>query len=266
MMVSEEQLSGRDVPTDPRTRRKSPTKRLWRRLRRRGKRMLRWHVTTEVGAWLIYRLLLLIRATQRMVEGSSDHETVLARHHPAIVGMWHGQHLLAPFFRPNSLAYAALLSRSRDAEINAAIVERFGIAPIRGSGGRVRQAAARKGGTKALLALRKVLTGGTGVAMIADIPKGTPRDAGLGIVTLARISGRPIIPAAATTSRRYVVQQSWDKTTVPLPFGRMAVVLGDPIFVPADADDALMEAKRQQVTEAIEAAARRADALVGGRA
>ena len=54
---------------------------------------------------------------------------------------------------------------------------------------------------------------------------------------------------------------------MPLPFGSMAVVLGDPIRVPADADAATMEAKRREVTLAIEAANRRALRLAtGGRA
>ena len=95
------------------------------------------------------------------------------------------------------------------------------------------------------------------------MPKGVPRDAGLGIVTLARISGRPVLPSAAVTSRRYVVESSWDKTTVPLPFGRIAVVVGDPIHVAADADAEEMEAKRREITLAIEAANVAAERLVG---
>jgi lysophospholipid acyltransferase (LPLAT)-like uncharacterized protein len=38
-------------------------------------------------------------------------------------------------------------------------------------------------------------------AMTADMPK-RARTAGLGIVTLARLSGRPIVPTAVVTSRR----------------------------------------------------------------
>ena len=63
--------------------------------------------------------------------------------------------------------------------------------------------------------------------MIADIPHGTPREAGLGIVTLARLSGRPIVPWRIATSRRKVLEKSWDKTTINLPFGRCAIVVGD---------------------------------------
>jgi lysophospholipid acyltransferase (LPLAT)-like uncharacterized protein len=239
-------------------------KRLRVRLQRRSKAWLRAPAVVGLGAGLVHGALRLIRRTQSLAPGSSDHRAILTRHHPAIVGLWHGQHLLAPFFRPIELPYVALLSRNADAEMNAAVVERFGIATVRGSGGRVREATAQKGGARALIQLKRSLAQGFGVCMIADVPKGTPREAGLGIVTLAKLSGRPIIPSAAVTSRRRVIERSWDKTTLPLPFGRIAVVMGDPIFVPAEAGPDEMERLREAVTHAIEAANREALWLADG--
>ncbi|MCD2472636.1 lysophospholipid acyltransferase family protein [Jiella sp. MQZ9-1] len=220
-------------------------------------------VSASVSA-AIYALLRAVHATQRPVAGSCDFRRILTEQHPAIVGLWHGQHLLAPFFRPRELPYAALLSRSADAELNARVVEAFGIATIRGSGGRqTTKRTKRKGGARALVAMRRLLAEGTGICMIADIPKGTAREAGLGIVTLAKISGRPIVPSGAVTSRHHIVEGAWDKTRIPLPFGRIAVVMGAPIHVPADADDELLEIKRREVSCAIEAANREAERLVG---
>ena len=100
--------------------------------------------------------------------------------------------------------------------------------------------------------------------MIADIPHGKPREAGLGVVLLARLSGRPIVCAAIATSRRRVLEQSWDKTTISLPFGRSAVALGELIYVPKNADEAEMERKRQQLTDTLNAATAKAYALVDG--
>lgn len=220
-------------------------------------------VVTAIGR-VVYGLLRFVHATQKPVAGSADFSRILHDRHPAIVGLWHGQHLLAPFFRPRDLPYAALLSRNADAEINARVVEAFGIATVRGSGGRgVDKRTKKKGGARALVAMRRLLAAGSGICMIADVPKGTARQAGLGIVTLAKISGRPIVPAAAATSRHHVVEGAWDKTRIPLPFGRIAVVMGEAITVPADADDALLEAKRREVTLAIEAANQAAERLVG---
>jgi lysophospholipid acyltransferase (LPLAT)-like uncharacterized protein len=144
------------------------------------------------------------------------------------------------------------------------VVEKLGLEAVRGSGGRDGANHLDKGGARALIALKKALDAGKDVAMIADIPKGTPRDAGLGIVTLAKLSGRPIIPLAVATSRRKVLEKSWDKTTINLPFGRGAAIVGDPILVPADAGEAEMEEKRQEVTAGLNAATERAYRLVDG--
>ncbi len=239
-----------------------PRRRRWRvRVQRRLKAASRSPAAVRLVGRLIFEALRGIRASQRTAEGSSDFRAILHEQHPAIVALWHGQHLLAPFFRPAELPYLALLSRSADAEINAAVVERFGIETVRGSGGRVREAASEKGGVRALIRMKRALDEGYGICMIADVPKGTPREAGLGIVTLARLSGRPIVPSAAVTSRRRVLEKTWDKTTLPLPFGRIAVIMEEPIFVPADAGADELEAIRARLTLAIERANRRAAEL-----
>jgi len=112
-----------------------------------------------------------------------------------------------------------------------------------------------------MLALKRLLDQGVSIAMTADVPK-TPRVAGLGIVTLARISGRPIAPTAVATSRRFDFN-SWDKASLGKPFGRGAVVVGDLIHVPPDAGDDVLEAARKAVEEGLDAAHRRAYALIG---
>ena len=100
--------------------------------------------------------------------------------------------------------------------------------------------------------------------MTADVPK-VSRVAGLGIVKLAQMSGRPIYPVAIATSRR-IVLDNWDRTAINLPFGRGAVVAGAPIHVPHDADDATLELARRAVEEALNAATARAYELVDGTA
>jgi lysophospholipid acyltransferase (LPLAT)-like uncharacterized protein len=184
---------------------------------------------------------------------------------PAILALWHGQHLLAPAIYPaGRRKLVAMVSRSADAELNAMVLERFGVEPVRGSGGRDGRRHARKGGARALISLKRALEAGKNVCMIADIPHGKPRDAGKGVILLARLSGRPIFGVAIATSRRKVLERTWDKTTINLPFGRAALVISEPVHVPADADDAEMECKRQELTAAIDGATTRAYALLDG--
>ena len=65
------------------------------------------------------------------------------------------------------------------------------------------------------------------VALTADVPKRS-RVAGLGIIMLARESGRPIMPFAMATSR-FIRLNNWDRTTINLPFGRGMLVGGEVI-------------------------------------
>jgi lysophospholipid acyltransferase (LPLAT)-like uncharacterized protein len=151
-----------------------------------------------------------------------------------------------------------MVSRSADAEMNALVIEKIGFEAVRGSGGRENTNHLEKGGARALIALKRALDGGKNVAMIADIPHGTPREAGLGIVTLARLSGRAILPIALATSRRKVIEKSWDKTTINLPFGHASLTVGEPVLVPADADDAMIAEKQREVTASLNEATARA--------
>lgn len=249
---------------NPETRRRLPAaKRLWWKARM-------WVRSNPVLRWFLVSFLTLtvrvINLTNPWLAGSREQ---IDRHRPAIpviVALWHGQHIMAPFIKPGDVDMVALFSRSADAELNAQVARRFGIDVVRGSGGRKNTNVAEKGGASALIALKRALDAGRNVCMIADIPHGTPREAGLGIVTLARLSGRPVIPVAYASSRRKVLEKTWDKTTINLPFGRAAVVSGDPIFVPADTDEAAMETYRRQVTDALNAVTAKAYARVDGQA
>ncbi|QPC93723.1 lysophospholipid acyltransferase family protein [Mesorhizobium sp. INR15] len=238
------------------------TKAFWRRIRQP---LAQSRFVKNAIASLFAQFVRFVRLTNRVVDGSARFSGgAYAQFEPGIIALWHGQHLLTPAYYPKRKPLVAMVSRSADAELNALMLEKFGIEAVRGSGGRENARHLDKGGAKALIALKKSLVAGKNVAMIADIPHGTPRDAGLGIVLLARLSGRPLLPVAITTSRRKVLEKSWDKTTINLPFGRSSIVIGAPIFVPSDADEAEMERKRLEITTALNAATAEAYRLVDG--
>lgn len=236
---------------------------LWRRIRKplAQSRFFK-AATTSFLTWF----LKLVGWTNSAAAGSSNFREEYEQFEPAIIALWHGQHLMAPVIYPSKRPLVAMVSRSADAELNAQVIERFGIETVRGSGGRDAGAHFDKGGAKALVALKKALDAGKNVCMIADIPHGTPRDAGPGIILLARLSGRPIVPVAMTTSRRKVLERTWDKTTINLPFGRCGVVLGEAVRVASKADEAEIEASRRLLSERLNAATASAYRIVDGGA
>ena len=199
--------------------------------------------------------LRLVWHTSRVTVEPADVYERLSRDAPIILAMWHGQHFLTPFVKPKELKARVLISMHRDGEINAVAAERLGIETIRGSGTHGSDFA-KKGGVSGFNGLLRSLGEGYNVAMTADVPK-VSRVAGLGVVKLAQLSGRPIYPVALATQRR-IVLNNWDRTAINLPFGRAASVGSAPIYVPADADSATLELARRAVEEALNAATKRA--------
>ena len=205
--------------------------------------------------------LRLVQRSNRFVREPADLYGHLEPLQPFIGAMWHGQHFMAPFIRRPQDRAASLVSRSRDGELNAIALRELGISAIRGSGARGRDQR-RKGGASALRAMLKALDGGDNVFLTADVPK-IARLCGPGIVTLARMSGRPIVPAAVATSRRLQFG-SWDRASIGLPFGRGAIVMAAPIWIDRDADEAACEAARLAVERSLDEVHARAFGL-GGR-
>jgi lysophospholipid acyltransferase (LPLAT)-like uncharacterized protein len=205
--------------------------------------------------------LRLVWRTNRFSYDPANVYDIVEPLQPAIFAFWHGQHFMTPFIKTKESHRAkVLISRHRDGEFNAIAAERLGIGTIRGSGDHG-GAFHRKGGVGAFREMVQALEEGWNVATTADVPKRS-RAAGLGVIMLARESGRPILPFAMVTSR-FIRLKNWDSTTINLPFGRGAVVGIDAVFVPPDADAETMERLRQQVELYLNEAARRAYAQVG---
>jgi lysophospholipid acyltransferase (LPLAT)-like uncharacterized protein len=210
---------------------------------------------------LVAEYLRLVWKTSRFVMEPADPYRMYDTDQPVIIGMWHGQHFLMPFLRRH-YRFKVLISRHTDGEINAIAAERLGIGTVRGSGDHGRRFHA-KGGVAGFKGMIEALADGWNMALTADVPK-VSRVAGLGIIKLAQISGRPIFPVSLSTSRR-IVLDNWDRSEINLPFSRGAIVVGDPIRVPADADTEMLERRRSELEASLNAASDRAHALADRR-
>ncbi len=216
-------------------------------------------VQTIIGSGLAFALKF-VWWTSRYIREPADLYGVLDPHMPIIVTFWHGQHFMVPFARRPDLDIRVLISRHGDGEINAIAARKIGMGVVRGSGSHKGKS---KGGASGFLAMLKLLDEGVSVSMTADVPK-RGRVAGDGIVLLAKHSGRPVVPVCFSTSPR-IDLDTWDKASINLPFGRAVFVAGEPIYVAADADDAVIEAKRREVAAALDRVTERARAIADGR-
>jgi lysophospholipid acyltransferase (LPLAT)-like uncharacterized protein len=208
----------------------------------------------------------LVYATSRV---TYEPENPFILHRAALPGigtLWHGnQFLLAPI-RPPAVPVRILVSNHRDGEITARVARNFGAETVRGSGGGGGSKRwLSKGGVRGFLALCASLEEGYSVILTADSTLGKARRAGEGVIALARTSGRAIVGIGITAKPR-IVFNSWDRTVLPLPFCRIAVVATTPVIVPADASDAVMEEKRRELEDALNAATERAYQIADRRA
>jgi len=230
--------------------------RLWKRLGRQH-----W-VQKAVGVTAAEYLRFIFKTSRIVFEPTDIYEHINSDL-PVIIAMWHGQHALMPFIKRPEHRAKVLISRHRDGEMNAIAAERLGVGIIRGSGDHG-QEFYRKGGVGAFREMLTALAEGYNMATTADVPK-ISRRAGLGIVKLAQLSGRPIYPVAVTTSHR-IELDNWDNSVINLPFSRWGGVAGTAIRVPADAGDEAIEAARHAVEDALNAATSRAREIADGDA
>lgn len=215
------------------------------------------------AASLLAGYFRLVNATCRRIEEPADFIEKMGGPQALIATTWHGEHFMVPFVVPaKAWRITAMISRSRDGELNAMIAEKLGAQTIRASGGRSGEEVSRRGGVRGFVEVLRALAEGRAVMITADVPK-IAKIAGEGIVQISRRSGVPILPLAAVTSRRRRMG-SWDRAALNLPFGRFVIVFGEPISVPADADEATIEAKRLEVETTLNRVTARAYELAGG--
>jgi lysophospholipid acyltransferase (LPLAT)-like uncharacterized protein len=230
-------------------------------LKRFFRDLLRSSWFQQAVGFLVAEYLRLVWRTNTFTFDPPDVYERAEPHQPLIFAFWHGQHFLTSFIKTKDHYRArVLVSRHRDGEFNAIAAERLGIGTIRGSGDHG-GAFHRKGGVGAFREMLQALEDKWNVATTADVPK-RARVVGLGIIMLARESGRPIMPFAMVTSR-FIRLKNWDSTSINLPFGRGAVVGIEHVYVPPDADAETMEKLRLQVEALLNEATRRAYAAVG---
>lgn len=225
------------------------------------KRLIRSEVFSSLAGDLAARYIRLVFRTSRIVLEPADMAERLRVDKPLIAAMWHGQFLMIPAIAPRGFDIQCMVARHGDAEIVGRALKRFELGLIRGAGAGHRRK--DRGGAYALRVALKSLKRGETVAMTADVPPGPARQAGLGIVTLAQLSGRPVVPFAAATSR-FSTLNTWSRFTVNLPFSKLAFVAGEKIEAPRrNASEAELEAARRAVERGLNAATRRAYELVG---
>ena len=189
---------------------------------------LKFLLIATVGRWLLDVLMATTRFT---VEHGERYGAFVRRNEPVIFALWHGRLLPLTYYHRDQ-GVTAIISRSEDGEYIARVVEGWGYNTVRGSTSR--------GGSRGLRGLVKAARAGHSLAITPDGPRGPRQSLQPGVITLAQLSGLPIIPIVAGCDRAWW-PGSWDRFCIPKPFARVHIVYGKPRFVDRDATPAELE-------------------------
>jgi lysophospholipid acyltransferase (LPLAT)-like uncharacterized protein len=158
-----------------------------------------------------------------------------------IFAFWHGRQFML-FHTHRDLGVVIPASESRDGEIQAGILTRFGFEVVRGS--------SKRKGAQALLGLVDGLRRGKHIALAVDGPRGPLYEVKQGVAYLAGKLDKPIVPVITSAKRFWILDRIWDKYLLPVPFSRAIVMYGEPITVNGMSED-ILESKRGELQAAL---------------
>jgi lysophospholipid acyltransferase (LPLAT)-like uncharacterized protein len=106
---------------------------------------------------------------------------------------------------------------------------------VRSRGSRALICMLREGdGRKAVARLVEYLRQGYSTTVSPDARPAEPKEFRRGVLHIARDSGLPIIPLTTEVSHTLVWFWTWDSKRMPLPFSRVTVRYGEPVYVNDD--------------------------------
>jgi lysophospholipid acyltransferase (LPLAT)-like uncharacterized protein len=172
-------------------------------------------------------ILAIVKTCKLKITGFEHVEALRERSVPIIYVYWH-RHIFVTIYRFKNTGARPLISLSGDGEIVAQIAVEFGMNPVRGS--------SSKGGARAFIELlNAVKEDRSDVLITADGPKGPLRRVKDGTIRLARKSNSVIVPIAWHSNKVKILEKSWDRFKIPLPFSTITYAYGEPFEIPQDA-------------------------------
>ena len=194
---------------------------------------------TELFAHVVYGLFKIQEIFTRIIEVNNP------RKKPCIYAMWHAHQFCIHGLRDRGNVNV-LISRSRDGQVIADVVEKWGFKTIRGSKG-------KKGAVEASMQMLAALKNNENCAMMVDGPKGPPRIVKDGVIKLAKLSGAPIVPIYWHSKNfTWVKFPSWDEMRSPIFATNMVNLYGEPLYVAPDGDEEEARLKLQKSFEELE--------------
>jgi lysophospholipid acyltransferase (LPLAT)-like uncharacterized protein len=195
------------------------------------------------GLFAFVVLKLIGMTLQFQVTNPEFEEEILSTGRQPIYTFWHDRMLAGTyFFRHRGII--VLSSQSFDSEYTARCIQRFGFGIVKGS--------STRGAVQGLVGLIRAMKKGAPAGFTVDGPKGPRYVAKSGPILLSKKTGNPILPFVVEC-RSFWRLKSWDRLQIPKPFTRSNIIFSKPIYIDHDASDEMLEQKRIELENALDA-------------
>ena len=158
-------------------------------------------------------------------------------------------------YRFRAQGIVVMISRNRDGEYIAQVIQRFGYGVARGSSSR--------GSYGATVEILRAMRNGLDVGLSIDGPRGPRYVAKPGAAFLAKKSGNPVIPFSISVEKKWMMK-SWDHFQVPKPFSRAVLLIGNPVYVSENASEEEVAVAEEKIQRSLEELRDRGDSWWGG--
>ncbi|MFT7003416.1 MAG: lysophospholipid acyltransferase (LPLAT)-like uncharacterized protein [Sulfurimonas sp.] len=169
-------------------------------------------------AALLIKILYLTNKKQFHVTSNIGDE-------PTIFACWHGELLLLPYlyfyFRKTPRANV-LISPHFDGKLISKTVKYFGLGTIAGS--------SNKNAARVLIQAMKTLKEGYDIGITPDGPKGPRHEVADGIIIMSQKTKSKIVLLKIVPTKFWQLN-SWDRFTIPKPFGTLNYYASEPIDI-----------------------------------
>lgn len=193
---------------------------------------------------IYYYLFMVYKTSKKKFIGFENLDNLIKNNNPIIFAFWHNRLMMIPFvarkiknkYKKHNLM--TLASKHGDGQLVGNVMERFGLISILGS---TKDGRGIKKGID-YSSLRKIIEGlkkGYALGITPDGPRGPNQQINGELLNIAKISGATIIPISYSSSKFVVINKSWDKFKIPLPFSKLCFYIDDNFFSIARDEKAL---------------------------
>jgi lysophospholipid acyltransferase (LPLAT)-like uncharacterized protein len=169
---------------------------------------IQFFLMSKVLPPFLYIFLILLRLTLRVeYANKSPLDEVSSKGSGFIVCFWHARLLMMPFAKKWD-PIKVLISRHRDGEFIARVIRFFNVGTIRGS--------YKKMSVSSLREIIDNLKAGTDIAITPDGPKGPRYAVKNGVIDLARLSGKAIVPVSYGAGKKKLFTHGIDLSSPTL--------------------------------------------------